>query len=340
MAAVGEARDGRGGMTTGDPALWLQLYTTMRRIRLVEERIAKLYPEQEIRCPVHLCIGQEAVAAGVCARLAREDYVLSNHRSHGHYLAKGGDLRAMMAELYGKATGCSKGKGGSMHLVDLNAGYLGATPIVASTIPIAVGAAWGTVMRGEPRVTVSFFGEGATEEGAFHEAVNFAVLKRLPVVFVCENNLYSVYSPMEVRQPSHRQVYQVAAGHGIEARQGDGNDVTEVYRMAGEAIGKARRGEGPTFLEFATYRWREHCGPLYDNDLGYRTPEEFEQWRRRCPIARLERELTANGVLTSETIARVERELRAEMDDAVAFAKNSPWPEPVELLQDVHAVSR
>ncbi|MBI4331624.1 MAG: thiamine pyrophosphate-dependent dehydrogenase E1 component subunit alpha, partial [Chloroflexi bacterium] len=179
-----------------------KLYYAMLRIRLVEERIAELYPEQQMRCPVHLCTGQEAIAAGVSAHLTSDDYALSNHRSHGHYLAKGGDLKAMMAEIYGRVTGCSRGKGGSMHLVDLAAGFLGATPIVGSTIPMAVGAALATVMKGEKRVTVAYFGDAAVEEGVFHESLNFAALKRLPVVFVCENNFFSVYSPLSVRQPA------------------------------------------------------------------------------------------------------------------------------------------
>jgi TPP-dependent pyruvate/acetoin dehydrogenase alpha subunit len=254
--------------------VFADLYKGMLRIRLLEERIVELYPEQQMRCPVHICIGQEAVATAVCAHLKPTDYVVSSHRSHGHYVAKGGDLKAMMAEIYGKATGCCEGKGGSMHLLDLSVGYLGSTPIVGSTIPIGVGAAFGARMKGEERVTVVFFGEGATEEGVFHEAANFASLKKLPVVFVCENNLYSVYSPMSVRQPDGREVFNLAKGHGIESRQGDGNDVAEVYELAGEAVEKARRGGGPSFLEFKTYRWREHCGPNFDNDIGYRTEAE------------------------------------------------------------------
>jgi len=239
-----------------------------------------------MRCPVHLSIGQEAVPVGVCAHLTNADYAISGHRAHNHYLAKGGDLKRMIAEIYGKETGCSRGKGGSMHLIDLSVGFLGATPIVGSTIPIGVGAALGAVMAGEKRVSIVFFGEGATEEGVFHEAVNFAVLKNLPVVFVCENNLYSVYSGLEVRQPKGREVCQVAGGHGVASSQGDGNDISEVHRRAGEAIERARRGQGPSFLEFATYRWLAHCGPSSDIRLGYRTQEELDTWKKRCPLLR------------------------------------------------------
>lgn len=314
-----------------------RLYYEMLRIRLIEEKIAQLYPEQEMRCPVHLSVGQEATAVGVCANLSRDDYVLSSHRSHAHYLAKGGDLKEMMAELYGKVTGCSLGKGGSMHLVDLSMGFLGATPIVGSTIPIAVGAAFGSVMRGEQRVTVIFFGDGATEEGVFHESINFAALKRLPVVFVCENNLYSVYSPLSVRQPEGREIFDLAKGYGVESYQGDGNDVIEVYQLAEQAIRKARQGGGPTFLEFKTYRWREHCGPYYDNDLGYRTESEFQEWRQRCPIEMLKERLLREGVLCNQDIECMVSKLEAEMEDAVVFAKKSPFPEEQLLLEHICA---
>lgn len=313
------------------------LFETMLRIRMVEEKIAALYPEQEMRCPVHLCIGQEAIAAGVGMNLSREDYVLSNHRSHGHYIAKGGNLKAMMAEIYGKVTGCSQGKGGSMHLVDLSVGFLGATPIVGSTIPIAVGVALGSVMRHEERVAVVFFGDAAVEEGAFHESLNFAALKKLPVIFVCENNLYSVYSPLSVRQPEGRELFWLAKGHGIESFQGDGNDAIEVYRLAEQAVGKARHGGGPTFLEFKTYRWREHCGPNYDNDLGYRAETEFREWQQRCPVENLERRLRADGLLSHQDIASMKDRLGAEIEAAVEFARESPFPAESNLQQHVYA---
>ena len=309
----------------------------MLKIRIVEERIAGLYPEQEMRCPVHLCIGQEAIAAGVCEALLDSDFVLSTHRSHGHYLAKGGDLRRMMAEIYGRETGCSQGKGGSMHLVDLNVGYLGSAPIVGSTIPIAVGVAFGTAMKGGQEVTIAFFGEGATEEGVFHESANFAVLKNLPVVFICENNLYSVYSPMEVRQPAGREVYEIAKAYGLASEQGDGNDAFEVYERTRQAVDRARSGGGPSFLEFKTYRWREHCGPYYDNDIGYRTEEEFLQWKKLCPAGRLQKRLIEDGVFTEEEIAQLSEALKAEMNDAVAFAQASAFPSEVHLMEHIYA---
>jgi len=318
-------------------ALLTRLYTAMRRIRLVEEGIAQLYHEQQMRCPVHLCIGQEAVPAGVCAALAPEDYVMSGHRSHGHYLAKGGSLPAMLAELYGKVTGCSRGKGGSMHLVDPEAGFLGATPIVAATIPIAVGTALASALRGQPRVSVVFFGDAAPEAGAFHESLNFAALKRLPVLFVCENNLYSTASPLSVRQPAGRQIADTGRAHGVDSHQGDGNDALEVYALAQRAADRARRGAGPALLEFLTYRWREHCGPNEDVELGYRTKAEVEAWKARCPIRRLEERLLADGVLTPPDIERITRCLEAEFAEAVAFAKASPFPEPQELSAHLYA---
>lgn len=321
-----------------DSTLKKKLFYDMLRIRRAEEKIAELYPEQEMRCPVHLCIGQEAIAAGVCAHLKKEDYVMSAHRSHGHYLAKGGNLSAMMAELWGKETGCSGGMGGSMHLIDLNAGFLGATPILASTIAIAVGTAFGARMKNEKRVTVVFFGEAATEEGTFHEAVNFAAVEKLPVLFVCENNLYSVYSPLSVRQPDTREVYELAKGHGIPATQADGNDVMAVHKLAGNTIAKIRKvGKGPVFLEFSTYRWREHCGPNYDNHIGYRTEAEFKEWKKKCPIENFQKKLLWQKLLTSKELEQITMKIDREVDEAVEYAKKSPFPSTNNLLERVYA---
>jgi len=315
----------------------LELYRAMLRIRLVEERIAALYPEQEMRCPVHLCIGQEAVAAGACAALEFRDYVFSGHRSHGHYLAKGGDLNAMLAEIYGKATGCAGGKGGSMHLIDLAAGFLGSTPIVGSTIPIAVGAAFGSAMRDEDRVTMVFFGDGAVETGVFYESLNFAALKKLPVVFVCENNLYSVYSPLSVRQPEGRPIAGIARALGIESIEGDGNDAETVHRLCADAVQRARSGAGPTFFEFATYRWREHCGHDYDNHIGYRSEAEYLAWKSRCPVARLEGKLLGGGVASRSALDDVAAALHREIDAALAYARQSPFPDPQLMSAHVTA---
>jgi pyruvate dehydrogenase E1 component alpha subunit len=318
------------------PAAELQkLYFEMLRIRLIEEGIARLYAEQEMRCPVHLCVGQEAIAVGVCKALERDDWVMSSHRSHGHYLAKGGDLGRMLAELYGRETGCSGGNGGSMHLVDLSVGFLGATPIVASTIPILTGAAFAAKMRREPRVCVAFFGEGATEEGVFCETLNFAALHQLPVIFVCENNRYSVYSPLEVRQPAGRDLSLIARGHGVAYQSGDGNDVEAVLSVATKAVRRVRAGEGPTLLEFPTYRWREHCGPNFDLELPYRPQEEVAEWQARCPLIVAQQRMESAGV--EFDLSAVTRNIEEEFAEAVAWAKASPYPDPAQLSSLVYA---
>ena len=315
----------------------LRLFYSMLRIRMVEEEIASYYPEQEMRCPVHLSIGQEAVSAGVCAHLANEDYVLSNHRSHGHYLAKGGSLTAMISEIFGKADGCTRGKGGSMHLIDLKTGFLGAVPIVGSTLPIAAGVALGTLMKGEKRITTVFFGDGTTEEGAFHEALNFAALKKLPLLFVCENNLYSVYSPLCVRQPANREIVSIARGHGVESYQGDGNDVLDVYHLAQKAVNTINQSGGPVFLELATYRWREHCGPNYDNAIGYRTEEEFLLWKERCPIELFKHYLIQQELINSDLVEDMTEKIKKEIQRAIRKAKKSVFPDKKELFEGIYA---
>jgi pyruvate dehydrogenase E1 component alpha subunit len=307
------------------------------RIRMTEERIKALYAEQEMRCPTHFSIGQEAVAVGVCVHLTREELITSAHRSHAHYLAKGGDPKAMLAELYGKATGCAAGKGGSMHLIDRSAGFLGAVPIVGSTIPIGVGAALGSVLQGEPRLTVIFFGDGATEAGVFHESLNFAAIHKLPVVMVCENNLYSVLSPLKWRHPEGREIVQLARGHGVWNRQGDGNDADEVYGLAGEAVEHARAGRGPAFLEFRTYRWLEHCGPLDDQHLGYRPPGEFDAWVARDPLTLYSERLRQRGIVNDADLDAMARAIAAEIDEAVTFAKSSPFPARDQLTAHLYA---
>ena len=309
----------------------------MLRIRLVEEKIAELYPEQEMRCPIHLCIGEEAIAAGVCANLKDKDIVMSNHRSHGHYLAKGGNLKAFISELYGKSTGCSKGRGGSMHLIDLRVNFLGSTAIVAGTIPVAVGTAFGSKLQSkDDTVTVVFFGDGTVEEGVVHESLNFASLKNLPILFICQNDLYSVYTHISDRQPS-RQIYLLAKAHGMKAYQANGNDVTEVYEMTKKAIESINNGEGPVFIEFLTYRWREHCGPYYDNDLGYRTEKEFNDWVARCPLEYFISKLLKDDVITNNQIEFMKENIRNEINEAVSFAKSSPFPDKSTLFENVYS---
>jgi pyruvate dehydrogenase E1 component alpha subunit len=315
--------------------LSLELFRDMLRIRMIEEAIADRYSEQKMRCPVHLSIGQEAVAVGVCKAALHSDYLISNHRAHAHYLAKGGNLKAMIAEICGKSTGCCLGRGGSMHLVDRSVGMLGSTPIVGGSIPVGVGLAFATQLKGESPVTIIFFGEGSTEEGVFAECLNFASLKNLPVLFVCENNFYSVYSPLNVRQSPHRDRVAIAQAHGLTAKMGYGNDVEEVYRYAQEAIASIRQGNGPVFLEFDTYRHREHCGPNYDNNIGYRTEEEFLFWEKKCPLKLQANRLTDFGHLLgtsrslnhSRYIQALRQPIAEEIQEAFEFAEKSPFPQ-------------
>lgn len=314
----------------------LDLFRAMLRIRRVEEALADRYAEQEMRCPMHLCIGQEAIAVGVCAALSVEDVMFSNHRAHGHYLAKGGSLNAMVAELYGRETGCCGGRGGSMHLIDLNVGFMGATPIVGGTVPLAVGAAWAAALKNEARVSVVFFGDGCFEEGVVHESLNFASLHRLPVIFVCENNEFSVYTRLAERQPE-RPIHQVAEAHGISTCSGDGNNVEEVAAIAGRAVEQARQGKGPQFIELRTYRWREHCGPNFDDDLNYRSSIEIENGLKTCPIAQLATRITQVFPSFPADFARFEAEISEEIDAAIKFARSSAKPPSESAGERIYA---
>ena len=304
-----------------------KLFESMLRIRLVEESIANKYSEQKMRCPTHLSIGQEAIAVGVCANLTSQDQVLSTHRAHAHYLAKGGCLNSMMAEIYGKASGCSKGMGGSMHLIDTSVGFMGSTAIVGNTIPVAVGLALEKKLTRKKSIACVFFGDGATEEGAFYESVNFAIIHSLPILFICENNLYSVYSGLEVRQPLDRKIYKMVRAMGISAHHGNGNDVEEVARKVKHAKTMILQSGGPQFLEFDTYRWREHCGPNFDNNIGYREESEFLKWKKKDPLKNFYSENS------QKYIDRKIDKISQEIDDAHQFADDSKFP----TLQEYNA---
>lgn len=312
------------------------LYEGMQRIRQIELQIAKRYAEQKMRCPVHLSIGQEAIAVGVCAALERTDQAVSTHRCHAHYLAKGGDLNAMMAELYGKSTGCCGGRGGSMHLFDTDAGLLLSLPIVASSIPIGVGAAFGFARRREPHVAVVFLGDASLEEGVWHESANFASRHTLPVIFVCENNLYSVYTHLDDRQP-RRPMTKLAEAHGMHTRHVDGNDLEALLPTMSDMVSRARNGQGPSFLLADTYRWLEHCGPNYDNHIGYRTEDEFKTWRIRCPLENLRGKLEKSGLWDEAREDRLNARIQAEIDAAFHFAEDSPFPELHTAAEGVYA---
>lgn len=313
----------------------LELYRQMLRIRMVEEEIARRYADQEMRCPVHLSIGQEAAAVGACACLRSDDVVFTTHRSHGHYLAKGGDLSAMIAELHGRQTGCCGGRGGSMHLFDDAAGVFASVPIVASNVPLAVGAALAFVQRREPRVAVAFLGDAAMEEGVVHESLNLAACHHLPVVFFVENNLYSVYTRLDARQPD-APLERFAAAHGIVSASVDGNDVAAVDAQMRVAVERARGGGGPSLVVAATYRLVEHCGPQRDDHLGYRPPEEVERWSERCPLRVFERRSAAWEV---EARSQMRRTIEEEIAAAFAAASAAPFPAPESAMDHVYATS-
>jgi TPP-dependent pyruvate/acetoin dehydrogenase alpha subunit len=315
----------------------VELLRMMKRIRVTEETIAETYSEWKMRCPTHLCTGQEAVAATAGIILEKDDFVVSSHRAHGHYLAKGGDLNRMIAEIYGKKTGCCKGKGGSMHLVDKSINFMGCTAIVGGTIPIGVGLGLSVQLKGTDQISCIFFGDGATEEGVFFESLNFASLRKLPVLFICENNFFSVYSPLSVRQPKGRDIQKMVECLGVDGAQGDGNNPDEVYQLISEAVKSIRQKKEPRFLEFFTYRWREHCGPNFDNDLGYRTEKEFQMWKERDPIKNYQKSLLNRKFINNKVIQTMEQEIREEVGKAFQFAEDSPFPEPEDIFTDLYS---
>lgn len=322
-------------ITIGIPPPILQkMYTLMLRIRMFEEEVAQACLEKKVICPAHLYTGQEAVAAGVCAALRRDDYAFGTHRGHGLYIAKGGDLKRLMAEIFGRETGCSRGKGGSMHVVAPEVGILGTSSVVAGIIPLAVGTALASLLRRNNRVSASFFGDGATEEGVFHEALNFASLRKLPVIFVCENNHYSSHLHISFRQP-RADIVRFAEVHGMPGVRVDGNHVQEVYKAAREAVEFARRGKGPTLIECMVNRWRGHVGPNWDYHVGLRSEKQVEEWKRNDPIKKLELYMVRQGLLSRAEIKNISVSVEKEVKEAVTFAETSPYPEPSEVLDDV-----
>jgi TPP-dependent pyruvate/acetoin dehydrogenase alpha subunit len=299
------------------------------RIRRVEEEIARIYPTDKIKSPVHLSIGQEAASVGVCEALRPEDVVFGTYRGHALYLAKGGDLRKMLAELYGKAAGCAKGKGGSMHLIDVAAGMMGTSAVVGTTIPHAVGYAYAMRLRRSHVITAAFFGDGAVDEGVFHESINFAALKKLPMLFICENNFYSIHSRQLDRQPL-ANIVERARANGVPAERVEDGDVLKIHAKVKSAVDEIRRtGAGPWFFECMVYRWKEHVGPHDDFNKGYRTREEAETWFQSDPVRRL------GALLAPHARARIEADVDAEVQDALAFAEASPFPDEPELYTDM-----
>lgn len=328
-----------------------RFYRSLYRIRRVEEEIARIYPSDKITSPVHLSIGQEGISVAVCEALRDEDVVFGTYRSHAYYLAKGGSLRGMIAELYGKATGVAKGKAGSMHLIDVAAGVMGASAVVASSISQAVGYALAIQMAGssglslnctpdhaKPNampdsspVVVCFFGDGAVEEGTFHESLNFAALRRLPVLFVCENNFYAIHSRQRDRQ-AVGDICRLAAAHGLQTERFEEQDVPRIHERTREAVEALRRGtSGPQLLECCCYRWREHVGPNDDFAAGYRHRDESQWWIENDPLRMV-------GEQLSEAARwEIEREIEDEIRDAFEFAEQSPFPASEELYADLYA---
>jgi acetoin:2,6-dichlorophenolindophenol oxidoreductase subunit alpha len=323
-----------GGLDESRREDFIAMYTKMLTIRYFEERAAREYAAGALPGFVHSYIGQEAVAAGVCANLRLEDRIVSNHRGHGHCIAKGADIRRMMAEIHGRKTGYCKGKGGSMHIADFSVGMLGANGIVCAGLPIAVGAALAAQLEGGDRVVAVFFGDGASNEGEFHESLNLSAVWKLPIVFVCENNLYGANTPVGNVVPTPT-IAARADAYGIPARVVDGNGILDVHEAARDAVSRARSGAGPSFIECKTYRWHHHFEGGYFPDL--RPPEEIEAWKKKCPVKRFERELEDGKILDRQSREAISKEVMARVDDAVKFAVDSPFPDPEDALEGVYS---
>lgn len=307
---------------------------TMKLIRKFEEMVEKLFQQGKIHGTMHLCIGQEATAVGACMALRKEDKITSNHRGHGHSIAKGTRIDRMMAELLGKETGYCKGKGGSMHIADLEVGNLGANGIVAAGLPIGTGAALASKMKNENYVVLSFFGDGATNEGAFHESLNLASIWNLPIVFFCENNLYGMSGSIK-EMINIEKISERATSYGIPGLTIDGNDVLEVAKVTEEAVERARSGQGPTLIEAITYRWRGHSR---SDARKYRSRDEEREWRKkRDPILNFQTKLLNEGIISDMEISKMDQEIMQKVQDAVQFAMESKEPSLDLLMEDIYA---
>lgn len=311
-----------------------KMYELMVKIRKFEEKVVDIFARGFMPGLAHLYVGEEAVAVGACSNLNKEDYISSTHRGHGHCIAKGGDVKRMMAEIFGKRTGYCKGKGGSMHIADLDIGILGAVGIVGAGIPIAVGAALSARLRKTDQVVVSFFGDGASNQGTFHESLNLASVKKLPIVFVCENNLYAI-STSQSKAQAIRDIAKRAVAYNIPGTIADGNDVLDVYEKVAEAVGGARRGEGPSLVECKTYRWRGHHEGDPKRGVRYRSMSEVSEWEKRCPIARFKRFLLDGGIFKEARLKLIEDRIIREIEEAVEFANQGPFPASEEVLEDL-----
>jgi len=316
----------------------LEIYEKMLKIRIFEENIAEnlLKKPSKINCPCHLYTGQEAVAVGICSNLKRKDYVFGTHRSHGVYIAKGGNLNTIMAEIYGKETGCCKGRGGSMHVIDKNIGIMGTSAIVANSISLAAGTALASKIKKENRVSVAFFGDGAVNEGVIFETINFAVLRKLPIIFVCENNLYATHVKIKDHL-SNINISELIKGFKIKTMRCKGNDVLDVYNTGKKLINNVRQGLGPVFIECLTYRYRGHVGPHFDIDKGLRTQKELDIWIKKCPIKKLEKHLKTNKIVNKEEIKIINKNVEKQVKNAIKFAEDSNNPDPKTVSDYVYS---
>jgi len=337
---VRHSYEGKGFGRPGsyEPAFCVELFRRMLRIRLIEEEIERRYPQDQMKTPIHLVIGQEATAVGCCAALRVSDLAYSSHRTHGVYLAKGGDLRAMLSEMHCRANGCAGSRGGSMHLIDFGVGMAGTSALVAGSVPIATGAALAAKMQRADRVIAVFFGEAATEEGVVSECLNFAALKRLPIVFFCENNFYSVQSPLAGRQPASRELDHWAESHAMPAMRIDGMNVLEVYEAAKQAVARAKEGGGPTFIEARVYRFRAHGGAGDDSKSGYRDVAEREAWEKVCPVEGFYGLLEKEKILDRPSRQAMQAEIMRETLEAFGHALSSADPAEEDLHRHVYAV--
>ena len=305
-------------------------------IRSVEERIIKEYPKQDIRCPVHLSIGQEAVPSILSLFINQKDLAVSSHRGHAHYIAKGGNIKKMIAEIYGKKTGCSKGKGGSMHLIDTDAGFYGTSAIVGNSIPVGLGLAYDFKIKKSKSISIVYLGDGALEEGVFYETMNLAATKKIQTLFICENNLYSVYSPLSVRQPNNRNIVKMVKEMGVQAVMCDGNNIKKVFNVLKNTLNIIRKNQKPIFLLFNTYRQLEHCGPNLDNNLGYRSEKEYLKWKSNDPLLNIRKLIKQYNVNHNEILI-IEEKIKKAIDEAFIFAKKTNFSKKNQLLRDVYA---
>ena len=313
----------------------LEIHKKIFLIRETEEKIASEYGNQKMRCPVHLSIGQEVVPAVLSDFLNNQDFVVSTHRGHAHYIAKNGNLKKMIAEIYGKVTGCSKGNGGSMHLIDKSVGFYGTSAIVGNSIPIGVGLSFNLIKAKNNNLSVVYLGDGAVEEGSFYESLNLAAVKKLPTLFVCENNLYSVYSPLSVRQPKNRNIKKMVKSIGVDSLESDGNDIKKVFNSCKMGVNYVRNNRKPFFLIFNNYRWREHCGPNYDNNIGYRTEKEFRDWKKYDPLL-ISYQMLKKFKISDKAIKKIEKVQNSKIISAFKFAEKSEFPDKKQLMKNIY----